>query len=354
MSFQITVQSSSNSNLTKTFDCQAGETLLDAALRAQIVLPYGCKNGACGSCKGKVLQGSFDMKPHDHSILTQAEHEQHTTLLCSVRPQSDLVVEARLLEGGITVQKMPGRVHSLVRLNDDVMKLLIQLPNQNTFEFKAGQYIDFILKSGDRRSYSMATAPSEKTGLVEFHIRWMQGGVFTEHVFEHMKEREILRMEGPLGTFYLRDTKAPIIMLASGTGFAPIYSILKEIVAQNGKNVTDRSIHFYWGARRRADLYASTQIEALTAQLTQLNVAFKYIPVLSEPSPECQWTGRTGLVHHAVLADFAHLNGYEIYACGAPIMVNAAHTDFVNQKQMNEDDFFSDAFISKADLIKNT
>jgi CDP-4-dehydro-6-deoxyglucose reductase len=347
MLYQIKVKSTTIPSIEKTFTCDAEESLIDAGLRQAILLPFSCKNGVCGSCKGKVLQGEFTLKPHDPTVLTEEERQTGTTLLCCVKPKSDLEIEASIKDNDFPAQKIPVRVATINRVNHDVIRLFLQLPTGQHLRFRAGQYIDILLRSGERRSYSIANAPSDNASQVELHIRWMPGGLFTEQLFEHMKEKEILRIEGPLGLFYLREGTGPIILLASGTGFAPIQSILKEMIHQK----INRPVYLYWGARRRADLYNHTEAEELLSQLKNTgSPTAVYVPVLSEASEECQWQGRTGLVHEAVLKDFPDLTTFEVYACGAPIMVAEARKAFLSQKNLKEENFFSDAFISKKDI----
>jgi CDP-4-dehydro-6-deoxyglucose reductase len=227
--------------------------------------------------------------------------------------------------------------------------LQLQLPASERFQFLAGQYLEFLLKDNKRRAYSIASAPHEEEPL-ELHIRHLPGGLFTDPLFgqtadgKQIKEKDILRFEGPLGSFFLReDSKKPIIFLASGTGFAPIKAMLTSI--QNKK--IDREIHFYWGGRRPKDLY----MDSLCQEFTHTIPGFHYIPVISEALPEDGWQGRTGFVHRAVMHDFSDLSSYQVYACGAPIVIAAARTDFVKECRLPEEEFFADSFTSEADLI---
>lgn len=339
MSFQITVQPAA-----RQFDAAPDEPILTAAIRAGIGLPYGCKDGACGSCKCKLLQGKVVHGPHQDKALSAAEAAAGIILSCVAKPQTDCVVEARgvTAEGEFPVLKMPGRVLTLQRASDDVMLMRVQLPANQNFQFKAGQYIDFILRDGDRRSYSMANAPHNlgTPAAIELHLRHLPGGKFTDQVFSTMKEKDIVRMEGPFGTFYLReDSDKPLVLLASGTGFAPIKALVERMQAQG----IQRPAVLYWGCRRQADLYLNDWAEQAAATLPQL----RYVPVLSEP--EAGWTGRTGLVHEAVMADLPDLSGHQVYACGAPVMVDAAQRDFSARCGLPTDEFFADSFTSAAD-----
>ncbi|MBC7416137.1 MAG: CDP-6-deoxy-delta-3,4-glucoseen reductase [Herminiimonas sp.] len=340
MTFKVTVQPSG-----REFDCDVGDTVLAAAIRAGVGLPYGCKNGACGTCKGRLLAGGVVHGAHQIKALSAAEEDGGMALFCCARPHGDLTIEVRevLAMGDFPVRKMPSRVTRLERVTDDVMIVTLQLPATEKFQYRAGQYIEFILKDGNRRSYSMAHAPHVDEQL-SLHIRHLPGGVFTDHVFSGMKERDILRFEGPLGTFFLReDTDKPMILLASGTGFAPV----KAIVEQAIQNKSSRPMTLYWGGRRPGDLYMS----ALCEQWAQTIPQFRFIPVVSDALPEDHWTGRTGFVHRAAMVDFPDMSGHEVYACGAPIVVDSAQHDFVERCGLPAEAFLADAFTSQADLV---
>jgi CDP-4-dehydro-6-deoxyglucose reductase len=351
MSYQVTVRPSG-----REFTVEGDETILAAALRSGIGLPYGCKNGACGTCKARALEGEWTQGPHSASALTPEEQANRRLLVCCSRPQTDLVIEARELTGfgDIPVKKMPCRIASIERPAPDVAIVTLQLPAAERLQFRAGQYLEFILRDGSRRSYSMATAPhaDEKITL---HIRHMPGGQFTDALFgvaqPAIKERDILRIEAPLGTFFLREDNArPIVLLASGTGFAPIKAIAEHIfhkrLNRDEPERPARPVHLYWGCRARRDLY----LPELPAQWAREQPNFTYVPVLSDAVPEDGWTGRTGFVHRAVMDDLPDLSAYQVYACGAPIMVDAAKRDFTQRCGLPEEQFFADAFTSQADL----
>jgi CDP-4-dehydro-6-deoxyglucose reductase len=247
-----------------------------------------------------------------------------------------LVIEAREINAvkDIQLRKLPCRVQKMERPADDVMVLYLKLPANERLQFLAGQYIDILMKEGKRRSFSMANPPHDDECL-QLHVRNIVGGAFTDYVFNKMKEREILRFEGPLGTFFLReDSDKPIIFVASGTGFAPIKAIVEHALHIGLK----RPMHFYWGGRKLQDLY----LMDLARQWESKGI--KFTPVLSEASPEDAWQGRTGFVHQAVLDDYSDLSGHEVYVCGAPVVVEAAHRDFTVQRKLPNEAFFSDAF----------
>ena len=341
MTFQVTVEPSG-----RQFSCDEDETVLAAAIRAGVGLPYGCKNGACGSCRGKLLSGEVSHRAHQERALPVADEARGFALFCCATPHSDLVIEARevLGIGEFPIKKMPTRVAKIDRVTDDVIILSLQLPANERLQYRAGQFIEFILKDGRRRSYSMATAP-HKDEHMSLHIRHLPGGLFTDQVFTTLKERDILRIEGPLGTFFLReDSDKPIILLASGTGFAPIKAIVEQLEHAGSK----RPVTLYWGGRRPQDLY----MNALCQQWEQDLPNFKYVPVVSNAQAEDNWSGRTGFVHRAVMEDFPDLSGHQVYACGAPVVVESAQRDFSAECGLPEDEFYADSFTSEADLAK--
>ena len=292
------------------------------------------------------MSGEVSHGNHQEKALSAAEEAAGFVLTCCATAHSDVVLESRQVteEGAFPIKKMPVRVLSLEKKSDDVMVVKLQLPANDVMQFHAGQYIDFLLRDGDRRSYSMANAPHTLVAgspAIELHIRHMPGGKFTDHVFGAMKEKEIQRVEGPQGSFYLReDSDKPIVLLASGTGFAPIKAILEHM---QHKGIT-RPTRLYWGGRRPGDLYLNDWVQAQLATMPHL----QYVPVISDALPEDAWTGRTGFVHQAVLQDTPNLSGHEVYACGAPIVVDSARRDYT-QAGLSSDDFYADAFTSAAD-----
>ncbi|WP_332744032.1 CDP-6-deoxy-delta-3,4-glucoseen reductase [Hydrogenophaga sp.] len=343
MTFTITVEPSG-----RTFSAQPDEAMLAAGIRQGIGLPYGCKDGACGSCKCKLVSGSVVHGPHQPKALSADEEAAGYVLTCCGVAHSDVVIESRQVTeaGAFPIKKMPVRVSALERASHDVMVLRLQLPASDTFQYHAGQYVEFLLRDGDRRSYSMANAPHTQSAApsLELHVRHMPGGKFTDHVFSAMKEKDILRIEGPYGSFFLReDSTKPMVLLASGTGFAPIKAVIEHM---QFKGIT-RDAVLYWGGRRPADLYQSAWIDAKLAEMPNL----RYVPVVSNALPDDAWTGRTGFVHEAVLQDLPDLSGHEVYACGAPIVVDSARRDYVAKAGLPEEAFFADSFTSAADKV---
>ncbi len=341
MSFSITLQPAN-----RQFSVERDEAILPAAIRQGIGLPYGCRDGACGSCKSKLLQGRVIHGAHQLKALSVDEEEAGLILTCCAAPQTDCVVEARSVPGAgeYPVLKLPSRVISIERPAADVAVLRLQLPANQNLKYRAGQYVEFILRDGARRSYSMANAPHlvGSPPAIELHLRHMPGGHFTDHVFTSMKEKDILRMEGPFGSFFLReDSPKPIVMLASGTGFAPIKAMLQHLQ----QSASTRPVVLYWGVRRRADLYQHESCLHMAADMPNL----QYVPVLSEALPDDAWTGRTGFVHRALMHDWPDLSAHQVYACGAPVMVEAAERDLVALCHLPADEFYADAFTSEAD-----
>ncbi len=342
MPFTISIEPSGRS-----FTAEPDEAMLAAGIRQGIGLPYGCKDGACGSCKCKKLSGEVVHGTHQSKALSADEEAAGFVLTCCGVAHSDVVLESRQVTelGAFPIKKMPVRVSALERATPDVMVMRLQLPAADAFQYHAGQYVDFLLRDGARRSYSMATAPHQQLNQpgIELHLRHMPGGQFTDHAFSAMKEKDILRIEGPFGSFFLREeSQKPIVMLASGTGFAPIKAMLEHM---QFKGIA-RPTTLYWGGRRPADLYQSAWIEAQLAAMPNL----RYVPVVSNATVEDGWSGRTGFVHLAVLQDFPNLSGHEVYACGAPVVVDSARADFCAKAGLQEDAFFADAFTSAADV----
>jgi CDP-4-dehydro-6-deoxyglucose reductase len=338
MTYTVTIKPSGN-----TFSASENESIIDAAARAGFTLPYGCRNGTCASCKGKVLEGTVDHGSPQGSALVDFEKKAGLTLFCQASARSDLIIEAREIatSGDIEVRRLPSRVQSIDHVADDVAVLRLKLPSNEQLQFFAGQYVDILLRDGKRRSYSMANPPHDNQHI-ELHVRNMENGTFTAQVFGSMKEKDILRIEGPLGTFFLReDSDKPIIFVASGTGFAPIKSIIEHIIEKK----IERPISLYWGGRRPKDIYA----QELAEKWANTVAHFKFIPVVSDATADDVWSGRTGLVHIAAMQDFPDMSGHEVYSCGVPAMVEAAHNDFTSKCGRPEDAFFSDACTPSVD-----
>jgi len=337
MAFEITIQPSGHKYLA-----EPEETILEAGLKAGHVLPYGCRDGACGSCKGKLIAGQVSYGAARRAALSPEEEAAGTALFCCAKPRSDLVIQCREVGAAadIPVKTLPCRVQKIERLASDVVVLHLKLPLNERLLFLAGQYIDFLLKDGRRRGFSLANAPHDD-GLLQVHVRLVPGGYFTPQVFGSLKERDILRFSGPYGNFFLREeSDKPIILVAGGTGFAPVKSIIEHAFFEN----IGRPMALYWGARRPEGLYLST----LPRQWMTSQRQFRYVPVISEPEPADPPEYRRGLVHHAVLEDHGDLSAYQVYACGGPEMVAAARADFL-ARGLPAEEFYADAFTFSAD-----
>jgi CDP-4-dehydro-6-deoxyglucose reductase len=335
--YRVTIEKSGH-----RFEVAEGDSVLAGALAAGYTLPYGCRNGACGSCKGRIVEGRVDFGKHQPYTLTEGEKQAGFALFCCATPLTDLTVDVREVGGGeIPVRKLPCRVQSIDRPAADVVVVKLKLPTNERLQFLAGQYIEIIMRDGKRRAYSMANPPHDDEHI-ELHVRNMKGGAFTEYVFNAMKEKDILRFEGPLGTFFLReDSDKPMVFIASGTGFAPIKAIVEHAFHRGIK----REMILYWGGRRPADLYFSD----LARNWEQEHANFSFVPVVSDAEPEDHWTGRTGFVHLAALEGLPDLSCYQAYVCGAPVVVEAAHRDLIALGGLPQEEFYSDAFTPSSD-----
>lgn len=343
MPFTVTLRPSGN-----RFTVPEGTSILKAGHDADIALPYSCRAGACRTCRGRIVEGKIDHGHVHPTYLPVEEREQGYALLCQAQPLSNLVIEVKELDIAARIRSRvsPGRVMEMRRVAADVMIVRIKLPMNEDVMFLAGQFVEFVLANGERRAYSIASAPSiDGVVSIELHVRHTPGGLFTDYVFDGMQVHDLVRMELPLGTFFLReDSDKPIVLLASGTGFAPMKSILKYAQQKQLK----RPMTLYWGGRTRADLYEMDWVERYAAA----NEGFKFIPVVSDATPACGWNARTGLVHRAVMEDFPDLSKHQVYACGAPIVIESAKHDFAKQCGLPRQEFFADSFLDAGDLAR--
>lgn len=316
-----------------TFTVEAGETLLAAARRQSVGLPYGCQNGTCGSCAARLLTGRVGYPSGKTEAL--AGKPAGFCLTCQAVALSDIVLQVAQVKciPQIEVRMRPCRVERKALLSPDVMRLQLKLPEGQRLQFLAGQYLEFILRDGRRRAFSIANAPHD-ADVIELHVRHVPGGEFTDYVFERLQERAILRIQAPLGTFTLReDSERPLILIGGGTGFAPLKGMIEHAFHLG----IERPMHLYWGVRARHDLY----LPELPQAWARIHPNFSYTPVLSEPDPD--WAGRTGLVHAAVVADYPDLSGFDVYLSGPPAMVEAARCAFA-ASGLGADRLFSDTF----------
>lgn len=332
MSYHVRIQPS---NLT--IDVDKGESILSAALRQGINLPYGCRSGNCGSCKSLLVEGKIDYPIEQALSLTDEEKQNGAALLCQAQPLTDLVIKAQVIPADeeVVIKKLPCRLTEKEQLCHDVIKLRLKLPVMEKFAYHAGQYIDILLPDGRRRSFSLANAPYIN-GSLELHVRHVDGGDFTGYVFDELEEKAILRVEGPHGQFYLReDSDRPIIFMAGGTGFAPVKSIIEYCITHQ----IERPMYLYWGVRSQEDLYLNELAELWAKDFNHIH----YVPVLSDPKQDDNSAIRTGYVHNAIIEDFPDLSQYEVYASGPPIMVYAGKEAFEKCKLPLEN-YYSDAF----------
>ena len=331
MPFQVTFNQSST-----RFLVEEDERVLDAAIRQGIGMPYGCRNGQCCSCKGKIVSGHVTYKEQPEGL--DPEEQAHgTALFCQAYASSDLVIDIQELKHSteVPVKRFPAKVASIEKISHDVMRIILSLPPTIRMQFFAGQYIDFILPDGRRRSFSIANAPHEDSHI-ELHVRHIQGGEFTGEVFDNMKVKDIVRIEGPLGSFFLReDSDRPVILMAGGTGFAPIKGIIEHALNKKLK----REFHIYWGARSREDLYFHDQAQQWADEHDNIT----YTPILDNKDENPDWQGRTGYVHDNVLQDFQDFSNLEVYASGPPAMVYAGRDAFVPYG-LDPERYYSDAF----------
>lgn len=333
MSYRISLKNSATH-----FSATEEENVLDAALRHKVTLAYGCRNGSCGACKAQVISGSYRCTEHSDDALTDSERAAGFTVLCRTHATSDMIIAAREVTGasGFPLRRLPARVEAISPLSHDVVRLALKLPSGQRLQYVAGQYIDVLLRDGKKRSFSIANAPSITSDIIELHIRHQPGGVFSEQVVEQLQVKSILRIEGPFGQFYWRgDLNRSAILVAGGTGFAPIKALLEDRFAHQEVN----PLHLYWGVRTQRDFYLLELIQSWQ----QTQPSFTFVPVLSAPEPSPYWNGRAGWVHETVLADWPDFSLVDVYSCGPPPMVRNLR-DAALARGLPPDRFFCDPF----------
>jgi CDP-4-dehydro-6-deoxyglucose reductase/3-phenylpropionate/trans-cinnamate dioxygenase ferredoxin reductase subunit len=315
-----------------SFPCEPREFVLDAAERAGYSMPSSCRKGACNTCEAALLEGEVEQRGHGRRTARDG-----TALMCRALPRSDLTIRPKRFERIDIFRRkiIMARIFRLTRPAEDVTMLNLRFPIGLRAPFKAGQYLQVVMADGDRRNFSMANAARHNDGA-ELHIRHVAGGKFSIRTLSKLSVGDSLQVEVPYGDFYLRASGRPVVLLASGTGFAPIKAMIETAIHAGHS----RPMHLYWGARRTEDIYLAD----LPARWVQRLPWFSFTPVLSEP--EASWRGRTGLVHNAVREDHASLASAEVYACGNPLMVSAAQHAFTASHGLPEAQFFADAFVA--------
>lgn len=324
------------------FTCEEGQTVLDAALEKGITISYGCRNGLCGSCMGELVRGDIEYPEGQPGGISQQDADQGKVLFCKAVPRGDIEIKVTVLkpEVEIVVKTLPARVKKIEHLTDDVIKLILQLPAIENFNFKAGQWVYFVLKDGKKRAFSIANSPNDQNEL-ELQIRHAVGGVFTDFVFDNLTEGLLLQIEGPHGTFYFQHDERPILLVAGGTGFAPIKGIFEEISQQN----LNQPIHVFWGSRARKDLYQNDLVEQWVDEY-----GIRYTPVLSDPDENDDWQGEYGFVHEAVVRSIPDLSEHAVYMAGPPQMIESCKQVFI-QAGLHAERLYYDSFDYSTDAL---
>jgi CDP-4-dehydro-6-deoxyglucose reductase len=327
--FQITIMRSG-----KVFAARPGEKILDAALRQEVWLPSACRAGTCGCCSATVVEGHVD-----HCDAYPAVRLGSEARLCCAVALTDLILDveehpARPIQ---TARRLPARVIEITRASDEVAVITLRLPSSEPLRYRPGQYVTIIPKDRRPRPFSIANGP-RRDGTIELHIGKIPGGQFTDYVHSELQPGEVLRLEGPLGSFGLQEeSNRPAVFIAGGTGIAPIKAIL-ETAVQAAQ--VSRKIHVYWGSRRPEGLYDRQWI----SKLASCDGTIRFTPVVSEPISSELWTGRRGLVHRAVMEDLPDLSEFEAYVCGSPALIEAAFRDLTCSAGLAPFRFYSDAF----------
>jgi CDP-4-dehydro-6-deoxyglucose reductase len=331
MSYRITITAN-----TGSFVASAGQTLLDAALKQGQQLPYGCRNGECGACKARVVSGKVTHNGKVFAALTAAEQREGWCLVCQARAESDVTLQVREVDRAapLEARTLPARVARVEQLSHDVLGIWLKLPQNERLAFRAGQYIEVLMQDGKQRHFSLANAPHDDEFL-QLHVRYFPGGALGEFSLKGLHEKEQLRIRGPYGTFALREESTrPLVLVAGGTGFAPLKAILEHAFAKG----VQQPIRLYWGVRAKRDLYSP-----LPEQWGREHPNFSFVPVLSESVPEEDWHGRRGLVHEAVAADYYDLSDCDVYVSGPPVMVKAV-AQVCAHRGLPPERMYSDAF----------
>lgn len=304
---------------------RADQNVLDAALAAGINLPHSCKSGHCSSCRATLRHGEFHYPRGQPAGLTAAEASAGRVLLCQAQPRSDLVVEVRAIARvpDVEIKTLPCRIQQMTALAPDVLQVLLRLPAVEALEFRPGQYLDVLLDDVRRRSFSIASPPHDSRPL-ELHVRRAPGGRFTSRLFDELGPGSLLRIEGPIGQFAYRSAALPLLLVAGGTGFAPIKSILRHVLEAGDVADAERPVHLFWGGRQAIDLYEDAWVRSCCAAHPRL----QYTGVLSEARETTATHHRLGWVHEVVLREYGELPHCEAWVAGPPALIEAARTAF--------------------------
>ncbi|MBB3226147.1 CDP-4-dehydro-6-deoxyglucose reductase [Luteibacter sp. Sphag1AF] len=328
----------------RQFDAAVDETVLEAAQRAGVALPYSCRGGVCGSCKATLVEGECAYPRNPPVALSAAAQRHHAVLLCQAVPCGDLVIEAREIA---SVEDIPHRrvevaVSERRMLAPDVVGVWLVPVDGTRVNWLPGQYLDVILEDGKHRPFSIAGCP-RADGAIELHVRHVAGGGFTSWVYESLKVGDRLTIEAPLGTFVPReDSERPILMMAGGTGFAPVKALVEHFLALG----TRRPIDIYWGARTAADIYLRDMATQWATDMPTL----RFIPVISDAQEAAASGMREGLVHEALLEDHPDLTDFDVYMSGPPAMISAGKGLFLDAN-LPEERLYFDSFDYAPDVL---
>jgi ferredoxin-NAD(P)+ reductase (naphthalene dioxygenase ferredoxin-specific) len=340
MTYKVTIR-----QFETPIDVEMGQTVLEAALAQGVPYPHGCRSGNCGACKSRLYSGDVDLAPHSEYALTDEERANGLVLACRSVPWED--IEIGWLDEGETVahpiRRMACTVAEKEAMTHDIVRVRLDIVSGGPFTFSAGQYAEVTFAGMPARDYSMANRPDEQP--LEFHIRRVPGGTVSGHAFDTLRAGDEVRVEGPYGSAWLREShRGPILALAGGSGLAPVKSIVGQALATD----MEQDIRLYFGVRDARDLYLTAHFEALAAAHPNLT----FVPVLSAPSGETAY--RTGLLHEAVAADVTDADGMKAYIAGPPPMVEAASA-LLEGCDIRREDIHADAFyteVEKAELEK--
>lgn len=319
---------------SKSFKCDSESTILSAAAKADLVLEHSCLSARCRSCMVKVLEGNVE-NVQDEFVLSKEERTNGYVLSCNAKPISNIKLDIEDL--GDVILSHPSvfasKIEVLQKITDDVIRVILRLPPTSNFKFLAGQYVN-IIKGNIKRSYSIANMLRDDN-KIEFYIKKYETGVMSDYFFSKATENDLLRLEGPLGTFFYRKKSSikNIIFLATGTGIAPIKALLEQF-NQTPEDYIDKKIWLFWGAKYKSDIFLNLSYDKIN---------FNFIPVLSRENGN--WQGESGYVQDALIKKSIDLLNSQVYACGSNDMILSAKKLLI-ENNLKEHNFYSDAFVS--------